>query len=518
MRRTGRCLCTEFGQAPGEAGPPARHQGNHRGRRVYRRACALRRTTCWRNNLATLLQELGQIDAAVTELRACLTLAADDVTSLVNLAAAYQALGRFDEAVDVSRCACEIAARNVCQDDELRLAAEVRLASLLMDMGRHAEVIALLCGTVQRSPDAARAWYQLGRGQLGMGQPQAARADFDAALRLAPHDANVHLDRALLNIQYGPLAEGWDEYEWRWAAQRRRPRTIGLPRWNGESIESKTILVHGEQGVGDEVMFATCVPDLVAVAGRVIVSCDPRLVPLLARSLPEVTVRGHEPGSGDWSEVAGEADVQVPAGSLPRYFRRTWEAFPTRRRFLQSDPAKQVRWRRCLTALGNGLKVGIAWRAGSCPADEPLRWAPLAHWHDLLATPGVTWVSLQHGQVSEELAAAMTTGAVVHDLPDCDPLADLDNYAALLDSLDLVISVGNATVHLAGALGRPVWALLPQHWGWRWFAGRDNSPWYPSVRLFRQQSDGSGWPGVLRAVQSALAERLNQRAVLAATS
>jgi hypothetical protein len=324
-------------------------------------------------------------------------------------------------------------------------------------------------------------------------------------LRLAPRDPNVHLDRALLNVQHGQLGEGWDEYEWRWRAKRRDPRPIRLPRWDGEPLQRRTIFVHGEQGVGDEIMFATCLPDLIERAGHIVLSCDQRLQPLFARSFPQITVRGTRRGAENWDELAAGADIESPAGSLPRYLRRGLGDFPIRQPLLRSDAERCRRWHERYAELGAGLKIGISWRAGTRPADRRLRSLPLAEWTELLAVPRVHWVNLQHGDVQCELGLAALDAATVHHWPDSDPLGDLDDFAAQIDALDLVISVGNATVHIAGALGRGVWALLPEHWGWRWLSGRRDSPWYSTARLYRQQPGGGGWAGLLRSVRDELA-------------
>lgn len=477
----------------------------------YRRAVVLAPDVlAVRNNLGTLLQEMGRLDEAVPQHLACLDRVADDVVSLVNLARAYQALGRFDDASNVGRRARDVAAGAPERYGDQRHQAEITLASVQIDMGRWGEAAMLLTDTVRRQPNENNGWYQLGRAYQAGGQPRESLSCFDAALKLAPNDGNVHLDRALLNIQHGQLGAGWDEYEWRWRAKRRQPRPIGLPRWDGGPIDGRTILVHGEQGVGDEIMFATCVPDLIRKAGHVVLTCEERLQPLFARSFPQATVRSMHDGPGarttNWNELAAGADLEVPAGSLPRYFRRNIGDFPIRQPLLRSDPAKCRRWHERYQALGPGLKVGISWRAGARPAEQRLRSLPLAEWTELLGAPHVHWVNLQYGNVQHELDAAAHEGATVHQWPESDPLVDLDDFAAQIDALDLVISVGNATVHLAGALGRPVWALLPQHWGWRWFAGRTDSPWYSTAKLFRQQPRG-GWPDVLRTARDELASR-----------
>ena len=270
-----------------------------------------------------------------------------------------------------------------------------------------------------------------------------------------------------------------------------------------------TLLVHGEQGVGDEVLFASCYGELVARAGHCVLVCDPRLAPLFRRSFPAASVVGyerrkdHQPAS-----LERQVDWQVPAGSVPRFFRRRKADFPPRQQFLVADPSQVRSWRERFGGLGTGLRVGISWRAGGQPAEHRRRTTNLADWQPLLSVAGIQWINLQYGESGAEREWARAAyGVTIHDWPEGDPLVDLDGFAARLAALDLVISVGNATVHLAGALGVSAWAILPQTPNWRWGLQGEQSIWYASVRLVRQGAAGD-WAPVFEQLARELGERV----------
>ncbi len=273
------------------------------------------------------------------------------------------------------------------------------------------------------------------------------------------------------------------------------------PRWSGEPLVDAVLLVHGEQGVGDEILFATCYEHLLDRAAHCVLICDPRLAPLFRRSFPEADVIGYERRKDHQpAPLSRTVDWQVPAGSVPRFFRRRADDFPRRRQFLHTDPQLAQEWRNRLAALGGAMRVGISSRAGGQPAEHHRRSTNLADWQPLLAVPGVRWINLQYGDTSQECAWAKTElGITIHDWADGDPLIDLDGFAARLAALDLVISVGNATVHLAGALGVTTWAILPQTPNWRWGLQGEQSLWYASVRLVRQAAEGL-WEPVFQKV------------------
>jgi hypothetical protein len=260
------------------------------------------------------------------------------------------------------------------------------------------------------------------------------------------------------------------------------------------------MLVWREQGLGDELLFGTCVPDLVARGAEVTLAVDPRLVPLLARAFPAVRVVA-DPEWGD-----GPFSYQVPLGSLPRYLRATRASFPETWSTLAPDRHLAAAWTDRLASIPARLKVGLCWRSGARSADRSRHYAPLVAYRPVLEVPGVAWINLQYGECEEELLDLEATHRVrLHRWEDVDLRDDLESVAALIWNLDLVISAPTAVSSLAGALGSETWQVESGN-DWSAF-GESRSPWLPSIRLFRRAPGEPGWDGTLRALADALRER-----------
>ncbi|WP_051340233.1 tetratricopeptide repeat protein [Azospirillum halopraeferens] len=377
------------------------------------------------------------------------------------------------------------------------------LGNVLKGTGRFAAAVAVQTRAAVLAPDEAAVLNNLADARLRSGDPDGAVTAAQAALTLAPALADARVTRALALLTAGRLAEGWAAWEARWDADPRMAAArwrFPQPFWSGGPLpEGRRLLVWSEQGVGDEVQFATLLPLLDDRGIRCALECDPRLVPLFARSFPGVTVaaRVHPP---DPRLLAPDIAAQVPAGSLPRRLLPDSAAFRRLRPALVADPARTATLR--ARRDPGRLHVGIAWNTTN-PKYGRDRNLPLDRLTRALALPGVRLVSLQYGDWSGPIAALAASGIDIVAEPDIDPWSDLDGLAALIASLDLVVSTANITIHLAGALGRPAWALLPHAPDWRWFRDRDDSPWYANTRLFRQPVPGD-WDTPLRRVREAL--------------
>ena len=266
------------------------------------------------------------------------------------------------------------------------------------------------------------------------------------------------------------------------------PRLLPFPPWRGGSLHGHTILVYAEQGVGDEIMFASCLPDLIKMGGRCIVECDPRLVRLFSRSFPDAHfVAASDMNDGEWLPKPSPIDLQVAAGDLPSHFRRQLGDFPHHVGYLQADPSRVEYWRAKLSALGPGLKIGISWRGGLKLSRAHLRSIPLDQLLPVLHQEGVHFINLQYGPCSEEMNSIQRqAGISIHHWAEAH--TDFDEMAALIVALDIVVSVCTTVIHLAGALGRPTWILVPAVPEWRYLNSGNHLPWYPSVKLFRQEN------------------------------
>ena len=454
-------------------------------------------------------------------------LAADpaDVDSLIGLATAHAQQGEMPEARALLEKALELSPEHPAAHDilgnvlreqgrlaeaiesyERALAAEPRRASALSnqalclrDLGRFNAAIEQLKHAVELNPSDVTVRSNLAALLFDVGDFDPAMAHVDTILREQPNHAPTRMTRALALLRHGDFANGWPDYEWRDhdVASAAYPYTV----WDGTRLDDQsTLLVCAEQGLGDQIMFASCIPDLLALAPRCVIECDPRLVRLFARSFPAAHVYAHrKKATQPWLADRIVPSAKTWIGSLPLRFRSTPGDFSGRGGpYLTADSAKTATWKERLDALGPGLKIGVSWRGGVPTTRRALRSVDLAQWHYLLQLPGIHWISLQYGECRDELAKAeQLTGAHIAHWEDA--IADYDETAALVCALDLVISVQTAVVHLAGALGKHVWVLVPRMAEWRYGESARTMPWYPLVRLFRQTSS-EGWDDVVSEI------------------
>lgn len=316
-----------------------------------------------------------------------------------------------------------------------------------------------------------------------LGRLDEAEDRFRAALALDDGDAGAHVDLGTLLLLRGRHAEGWAEFGWRWRVPALAPPGFPLPWWQGESLEGRSLLLWQDEGVGDVLCFASLVPALLDRGARIRVECDARLVPLLARSFPGVDCRTRQEPPD--LALAEGMDAQCPFSELPRHLVADIEAHPPPAPHVAADPARVAAARARYAALGAGPKIGISW------ATHNLRWpdktASLMRWEPILRSPGAHFVNLQYGDHAAEVAAmADRVGVAIHDDPAVDQKRSLEDFAAQVAALDLVLSISCTTVHVAGSLGVPTWVMLPHTPDWRHGLVRPASPWYRSVRYLRQ--------------------------------
>ncbi len=308
-----------------------------------------------------------------------------------------------------------------------------------------------------------------------------AVACLEHAVKLAPDNAEAHWNLANALLVSGDLSQGFREYEWRFRRAGRGERSWTLPRWTGEPLNGQTIVLGLEQGAGDAIHFIRFAPAVAAHGGRVVVECQPALRALLATA-PGVAATV-DPGTA----VSG-AVCYAPLMSLPHLLGTTLETIPSTVPYL-SPPANTP----AIDLPSGGLRVGLVWRGNPQHEQDQWRSVPLDLLRPLLDVPGVSFFSLQVGEGKDEFAAA-PWNARLTDL--ASGLKDFAATAAAVSALDLIISVDTAVAHLAGALGKPVWVLIPQGNDWRWLHGRGDSPWYPTLRLFRQRRQRNWKPAI----------------------
>jgi tetratricopeptide (TPR) repeat protein len=435
-------------------------------------------------NLSVALTHLKQLAEAETACRAALE-------SQPRSAFLHSNLGSILLRRNQPRQA-EASCRRALELDPHHAESAHNLGAALVAQDRWAEAIAQFEAILREQPDRAAAWIDLGGAlyltRLEIGR---ARACFEAALRHAPESAGAHLQRAIVLLVEGRFAEGLEEYEWRYGTFDRQPRTLAFPAWDGRPLAGRRLLLFAEQGLGDTIQFARYATLAAARGGRVIVECQPRLMNLVA-SVPGVA----EVVANDTPLPA--FDVQAGLMSLPRLLGTTPDTIPGRTPYMNATPERIEEWRRRLGAPA-GRRVGLFWAGNpDHPADRH-RSMRLCALESLRLVPGVEWHSLHTGAARRE-EARESGGWVRATLPED---SDIDDLAALMACLDLVITVDSMPGHLAGALARPVWTLLPLAPDWRWQLDRGDSAWYPTMRLFRQRRFGD-WSEPVKRVEEEL--------------
>jgi hypothetical protein len=373
------------------------------------------------------------------------------------------------------------------------------LGNVLQAEGNLDEAEACYRRALELKPGQAEVHLNLGHTLKAQGEVDSALASYRQALTLKPDMAEARVAESTALLLQGDFASGWQGFEFRWQTRDYDTplRNYPQPMWRGEPLTSGRLLVWGEQGIGDEIMFAGVIPDLLRAGLPCVVDCDPRLQPLFARSFPRVEVLS---GYHQDCDAALNIAAHLPSGSLPALLRASRESFAAAVPYLVAGPAQRGRFR---DRYHDGRpRIGLAWHTTNRKSGRT-RSIDLNLFAPLFSLPDLRWISLQygdHGALEDEVLAAAAPLLIDREV---DQLADIDTFAAQVASMDLVITIDNSTAHLAAALGVPTWLLLPFAPDWRWQQTGDRSPWYPSMRLFRQAARGD-WPSVLHKVRQAL--------------
>jgi tetratricopeptide (TPR) repeat protein len=381
-----------------------------------------------------------------------------------------------------------------------------RLAANLGARCRYDDSLRLVTEMVAERPAAARDVMGIKLDALiALGRHDESLPELDALIRDHPSDPNYRFLRASINLLRENFELGWSDYAFRNLQSTRHLRMLPFPLWKGEALAGKTIVLAAEQGLGDQVMFASCLPDVLAMQPkRVIVEVMDRVAPTLARSFPECEVIATKQDTKlEWVRQLADVDCFAMIADLPGLFRRHREDFPDHAGYFKADPARVAHWRSQLEQAHPGTRprIGITWRGGVELTRKSMRSMPVTALQPLTSAVGATWVNLQYGDVAADLEQAAAAGMPLLNWPEA--IKDLDEFAALISALDLVVTVCNTTVHYAGALGKPVWVMTPKVPEWRYGLTFERMPWYPSSRLFRQAEAGD-WTSVLGRVGTEL--------------
>jgi len=488
-------------------------------------------SAAYRSNLGAAYRSSGKSHDALSHLKIAVELAPDNPGILYNLGNAFSDLEDNSQAVVHFEKSLELDAENPKVWDNYGLAlkhlnrvtqairahrqairlnsqfpeAYFNLGNALRADESFVEAIEAYRVALDQKANFADAWVNLGHTQEDLGIFDEALQSYESAIEHNPQHIEAHFNLALLRLRLGELTKGWKEYEWRLQKKSHADQWQSHSKITVEDLRKGNILIVAEQGVGDEVMFASCLADLRRLNSNLTLECDARLLQIFRRSFPntEIVSRGT-------IRDRTSAFRMIALASLPRLFRNDFSSFPAQKSFLQSDENRSRFWQTQLQELGAGLKVGVSWRGGREPHVQRNRSLALEQWKPILQQQKIHFINLQYGHHEKEIREAEKNCVCqLHRFSEIDPLKELDNYFALISQLDLVISIDNATVHFAGSLGTPVWTMLPFNSDWRWFLNRTETPWYGSMKLYRQQALGD-WSSVIPKISNDLLEFTKQ--------
>lgn len=442
--------------------------------------------------LGVFLQEKGIFDEAVLHYQKATSVNPNFTDAHFNMGVAFQQLGQHDKAILSYQQAIALNSENP--------KAHLNLGIAYKELGKYDEALESFKTAIKIKPDYAMAYYNSGNIHLAKGKYNEAMDYYKKAISIDNEYAEAHWNIALLNLMFGNFTEGWKEYEWRWKLGNLAiKRTFDKPQWEGSDINGKTILIYTEQGFGDTIQFIRYVPLIAKRGAKVIVECEKELVTLLQN------VEGIRAIFFKESQLP-EFDFYCPLLSLPLIFNTTVETIPSEIPYINVDPELSQKWHNKI--LNNSkLNVGLAWAGNPDLRRDYNRSYTFDVLSQLLKNLDINFYSLQKGEASYQIFSS-PEGEKILDYTD--ELNDFRDTAAFIQNLDLVISADTAVAHLAGALGKSIWTLIPFVPDWRWMLNREDSPWYPTMRLFRQPSIGD-WKSVIDMVEEELRKLVKGR-------
>ena len=381
------------------------------------------------------------------------------------------------------------------------------------DLGQYETAEQSYREAIRLKPTLAEAHLNLGNGLKASGRIDESLKAYREAVRLKPDYADGHLNLAFALLDAGQMEEGWKEFDWRWKSSQLPPRGLGIPEWNGEPLEGKSLLLYGEQGMGDALQFMRYAPIIKKkYGGRVYIEVR-QPIARIARTMEGID------GVVVFGEQVPQVDYGCPMMTAPRILGTTLENVPADVPYVHADKNRQALFEKEYAKLPfRGFRVGVCWgghnRTGNpgASAIDRRRSTTLASFAPLAQVPGISWVSLQKGEPEGQVTRPPPGMTILHCMDDCD---DFYDTAALMSTLDLVISVDTSVIHLSGALGIPTWMLGRYDGCWRWMGARMDSPWYPSLTHYRQPSPGD-WDSVMHTVANDLRKLVQSRKIRAA--
>lgn len=467
------------------------------------------------NDLGRLANRMGMHQQAEKLFRHYVAHMPDSIEGVNNLASAIKDQGRYDEAIEILKTALGAQPGSALLWNTL--------ATIMNEQAQLSNAIIFFTEATRLDPKFANARYNMSQVKIVLGDAKGALEDCEAAIKIrggtADDKAMMTLARSNFLLANGRIGEGWDEYEVRLSSTFTDVThfLIDRPKWKpGMKIAGKTLLVVGEQGLGDEVLFSNLLPDVVEALGpegKLQLAVEARLIPLFQRTYPDAEVTRHRTVAWATRPLRtlpdfdqSRTDLWAPIASLLREYRRTIESYPKRPRFLTPDPERVAHWKKVLEEQAPpGPKVGILWKSLIDKGARHRYFSPFERWKGVLTTPGISFVNLQYGDCAAELEQArQELGVTIWQPPEIDLKMDLDDVTALCAAMDLVIGFSNATVNLGAAAGAPTWIITPAA-AWTRLGAEEGYPWYPQARAFLNY-DISNWDPVMEEVADALGQ------------
>jgi tetratricopeptide (TPR) repeat protein len=442
------------------------------------------------NNRGLVLKELLRFDEAIGDLNESLNINPDDHEAYNNLGLVLRELRHFDDALKALNKALSLEP-NYSKGLNNR-------GNILQDLMRFDEAMINYEQAISLTPESAEAFNNRFLALKELGRFDEAMADLNKAIALDPTYPEAHWNKALQLLLFGEFEEGWPLFDWRWKTKQHigTELTTSKPQWSGEA--NKRVFLWAEQGIGDEIMYASLIPELAASSSKLIVQCDERLIPLFKRSF----IDGIEYRCRKSPAPEDSYDCHIPMGSLPNIFRPSLDSFSkASKAYLHCESERSQELRKTLLKGEAKTLIGISWNSSSPIAGAHHRNITLSDMAQHLDAPNVQLVNLQYGDVSDEIAKLKEDhGIEVAEVSEIDNRNDIDGLAALIMACDQIVSIDNATVHLAGALGANTKVLLPFNRSWQWGLDRSDSYWYGSLQLHRQKNYGD-WKHVLKTIK-----------------
>lgn len=475
--------------------------------------------------LAKLYTEIGDLDSGIEVLQSHLSKTADCSKALGELGVLHYKIKDYTNA--------ELLLKKSLAEHQDNLDYIICLVKTLFELHRYEETAQLLDQALSFNPENIQVLFHLAtsltnrclyqealqtikklqtNGQSHpyhaavlrcLGRFDEALAELNVQLANQPNNPSFRLQRAVLNLALENFDVGWDDYNYRNLNLNTKFRMLPFPIWNVQPLEGKKIIVLAEQGLGDQIMFASCIPDLLQLKpASVVIEANARVAKTLSRSFPSVQILPSllEPNM-TWANQFPDIDYFVPLADLPCRFRRCISAFPAHSGYIIADPTRVEHWRSILESCGHGPYFGLSWRGGTEQTSKVIRSFTPQTFLPLSSNIEATWVCLQYGDVQDEVLAMNTTTMPLQYWKEA--ISDLDEFAALICALDGVVTACNTTVHIAGALGKPVWVLAPRIPEWRYGLRNIQLPWYPSSHIIRQSHDHN-WTEPINKVKEKL--------------